>query len=85
MPLNLFINLDWVIKIHYDLQPKCITKLYCEINIVHNYETRQRQDSHTPVGNTSHVYRSFYFQSMKFWKKIMSTIMIEYYNDIMIE
>ena len=46
-------------KVHYGLQPKCITKLYCENNSFHNYETRQRQYVHTPLDNTSHIYISF--------------------------
>ena len=27
------------------------------------------------IGNTSHIYRSFYFQSIQFWNKLMSNNM----------
>ena len=57
-------------KTHYGLQPRCIAKPYCENNIIHNYGTRQRKHLHTPIGNTSHIYRSFYFQSIQFWSNI---------------
>ena len=80
MPLNSVYKFRlglFMYKVHYGLQPKCITKLYCENNIIHNYQTRQRHHLHTPVGNTSHIYRSFYFQSIQLWNKLMSNIMID--------
>ena len=64
-------------KVHCGLQPDSILKLYQVNNIIHNHNTRQMKHLHTPIGNTSHIYKSFYFQSIQFWNKILSKINID--------
>ena len=49
-----------------------IVKIFFSIVI-----TIQRIHLHTPVGNTSDIYRSFYFQSIQFCNKLMSSTKID--------
>ena len=36
-----------------------------------------KENIYTSIGNTSHIYRSFYFQSIQFWNKLISNIRID--------
>ena len=74
MPLNSIINLDWV---YLCVPPIMVSNLrvllsYIVKIIIFIIITRQKKHLHTTICNTSHIYRSFYFQSIEFWNKLMN-------------
>ena len=67
----------YMYKVHLGLQPISILRLFHVNTDVHKHDTRQKKHFHTPIGKTYHIYKSFYFQSIKLWNQIMSNISID--------
>ena len=58
--------------------PKSLQNLYqCNQN-VHSHYTRQASHVHSMRGNNKFVYRTFVFQSVFIWNKIIQNINVSY-------
>ena len=64
-------------KIYYGNAPICLQQLFKSNKEVHTHYTRQAQHLHSMKGKSEFVYRTFVFQSVVIWNKIIENINIK--------
>ena len=63
-------------KLSHGNVPKPIQHLYKSNNNVHTHLTRHAHHFHTMRGNKEFIYRTFVFQSVLIWNKLLQNINI---------
>ena len=64
-------------KISSGNAPICLQQLFKSNKGVHTHYTRQAQNLHSMKGKSEFVYRTFVFQSVVIWNKIIENINIK--------
>ena len=61
-------------KIYHGTVPKALQNLYKSNNDIHNHFTRHAHHFHSMRGNNEFIYRTFVFQSVLIWNKLIQNI-----------